>query len=140
MRKFIVDQILFLIFGIGIAIGIPFVFGFVFTWVLEILTILTWSYLCRQILLLPLDFICGATTRVVYFAARCVTWDYEFCKNRHYCEWKFYHGNRQKLILTVPVAKTLKELDVMVQPQADQKLKITYLRHSKILLNWETVQ
>lgn len=140
MKKFIVDQILFLIFGVGIAIGIPYVFGFVFTCVLEILTILTWGYLCRQILLLPLDFICGKTTCIVYFAARCITWNYEFYKNRHYCEWKFYYGNRQTLILTVPVAKTLKELDEMVQPQADQKLKITYLRHSKILLDWEPVQ
>lgn len=97
MRKFITDQILFFAIGLAIMIGIPFFCGPIFTLLLEMIAIVSWGYLCRQLLLLPLDLICGKVTRSVCFSSQCGVGDYEFYFHQHYCEWKFYYGNEQTI-------------------------------------------
>lgn len=53
MRKYLVDQLLFLIAWIGIMICIPLLCGPIFTFILETMVAISWGYLCRRILLLP---------------------------------------------------------------------------------------
>ena len=136
MKKYVIDQFLFLVVGIAIIALIPLFCGPIFTFIFEVVVILSWTYLCRRILLLPIDLILGKVTRTVYFAAQCSIEDLEFFKNLHCCEWKFNLENGQTLILLVPTAITLQEVDNLVFPQKNVKHKITYFRLSKILLEW----
>ena len=55
MRKYLIDQVLFLIAGIGIMICIPFLCGPIFTFVFEVAVAISWGYLCRRVLLFPLE-------------------------------------------------------------------------------------
>ena len=136
MRKFIVDQCLFLVLGIAIIVLIPIICGPIFTLIFEIAVILCWGYLCRRILLIPADLILGKVTRNAYFAAQSGVEDLEFFKNICYCEWKFNLDNGQMLRLLVPIAITKKEVYKLVPPQKDVIHKITYFSLSKILLEW----
>lgn len=136
MKKFIIDQSLFLVMGIAIMILIPAFCGPIFTLIFESVVVLCWGYLCRRILLLPFDLILGKVTQTAYFATQCGIEDLEFFKDMYCCEWKFNLGNGQMLRLLVPIAITKKEAYKMVQPQNDIKLRITYLSRSKILLEW----
>ncbi len=134
MRKYLIDQVLFLIAGIGIMICIPFLCGPIFTFVFEIAVAISWGYLCRRVLLFPLDLLFGKVTSNVYFATQLGLVDYEFRKGRHCPEWKFTSGNKT-LVLLVPMAATLEEILKLEQPKKDEKLRITYFRFSKILLD-----
>lgn len=138
MKKLIIDQTLLLVTGIAVMIGIPTFCGPFFTVLFEIIIIISWGYLCRRILLLPLDLISGEVSRTAYFALQQGGAYLEFFKDMDYWEWKFYFGNDQKLFLLVPIATKGKEgYKKIVQPPKDVKLKITYFRFSKILLEWE---
>lgn len=136
MKKYVIDQFLFLTVGIAIIALIPLFCGPIFTYIFEIVVILSWTYLCLRILLLPIDLILGKVTRTVYFATQSGIEDLEFFKNMHCCEWKFNLENGQTLMLLVPKAITLQEVDKLVFPPKNVKLKITYFRLSKILLEW----
>lgn len=136
MKKFLIDQALFLILGIAIMISIPYFCGPIFTFLFEILVILFWGFLCRRLILIPIDFVAGRVTRAVYFATQCGIDEYEFHKGRFFCEWKFYYGSNQTLYLLVPICATKEDLAKMSLPKQDEKIWITYFRFSKILLNW----
>ena len=75
MKKFLVDQVIFLVIGIAIMILIPTFCGSIFTLIFEIVVTLCWGYLCRRILLLPFDIILGKISETVYFAAQCAIED-----------------------------------------------------------------
>lgn len=139
MKKFIIDQILFLATGIAAMISLPFFCGPFFTLFFEIVCLICLGYLCRRILLLPLDLISGKVSQTAYFACHGLGESLDFYKNTAYWEWKFYFGNDQRLILLAPIAATKKEDYKIVQPPKDVKLKITYFRFSKILLEWEQI-
>ena len=136
MGKFIVDQCLFLVLGIAIIVLIPIICGPIFTLILEIVVILCWGYLCRRILLIPVDLILGKVTRKAYFVAQSGVEDLEFFKNMYCCEWKFNFDNGQTLRLLVPIAITKVEAYKLVLPPKDVIHRITYFSHSKILLEW----
>ena len=136
MKKYIIDQSLFLVLGIAIMILVPFFGGPFFTLIFEIAIIISWGYLCRRILFLPLDLVLGKVTKTVYFSTQCGNEKLEFFKNKYCCEWKFYSGSGQTLRLLVPIAIAKKETYNMVSPLKDVKLKVTYYRLSKILLEW----
>ena len=140
MKKFIIDQSIFLVVGIVIMVFIPVICGPFFSLFFEAIGILCWGYLCRRILLLPVDLILGKVTQTAYFAAQSGIEDLEFFKNTYYCEWKFNLKNSQTLRLLVPIAITPKETYKPVPPPKDVLHKITYLRLSKILLQWEQVE
>ena len=59
MRRYLIDQVLFLIASIGIMIGIPYVCGPVFTFVFEVMVAVSCGYLCRRVLLVPFDLLFG---------------------------------------------------------------------------------
>ena len=106
MKKFLIDQSLFLLAGIAIMILIPFVYRPAFACVFEIIAVLSWGYLCRRILLLPLDLLFGKVTQTVYFSAQCSAEHFEFSKGKACCVWKFYSGDKQTLTLLAPIAAT----------------------------------
>ncbi len=139
MRKYMIDQTLLLGIGICIMIGIPIVCGPVFTFVLEGMTMLSFGYLCRRILAIPFDILRGKETRIVYFASQRGIEDYEFYKDKHCREWKFYYSGDKTISLLVPEPATLEEIHSMKRPKADERVKITYLRYAKILLSWESL-
>ena len=137
MKKYFLDQLLFLTIGIVMAIIIPFLWDSKMVTILEIVVILSWTYLCRRILILPIDFIVGKLTKTVYFSALCRVEPYEFYKGKYCCKWKFYYGSNKTLTLLVPVALTREELSTMPKPDNSAKVRITYFRFSKILLDWD---
>lgn len=137
MKKFLIDQVLFLIAGIGIMICIPLLCGPIFTIVFEVVVAISWGYLCRRILLVPLDLFYGKVMRNGYFATQLCTFDCEFYKGVHCPEWKFFYENKP-LVLLVPMATTIEEIRKIECPPKNVKLRITYFRFSKILLSYET--
>lgn len=140
MKKFVIDQILFLLLGIAMLLYIPVFCGPVFTLILECLVVLSWGYLCRRILLLPLDLFCGKITQTAYFASQNRIEDLEFFKRTYYCEWKFHLKNNQTLGLFVPIAFSEKETSMIVPPPKNTALKITYYRFSKIMLQCTPIE
>lgn len=138
MKKYIIDQSMFLMVGITIMIFIPSFCGPFFTLFFEIVVILSWGYLCRRVLL-PFDLFLGGVTKTVCFSTQCGIEDLEFFKNICYCEWKFCLEKGQTLRLLVPIAITKKEVYKIVRPQNGEKLRITYFPLSKILLEWNQV-
>lgn len=137
MKKYILDQSIFLVLGIAIMAFIPIICGSFFSLIFEIAVILCWGYLCRRILLLPFDLILGKVTKTAYFAAQCGIEDLEFFKNTYCCEWKFNLGNGRTLRLLVPISITKTEAYKVVSPPKDVLLRITYFRLSKIILEWD---
>lgn len=139
IKKLIIDQVLILAAFIAFMTAFRILWGPVNAVVLGIVSILPCVYLCRRILLLPLDLISGEVSQTAYFAVQQGSESLKFFKGTAYWEWKFYFGDHQILLLLVPVAAEGKEEFKIVQPPKDAKLKITYFRFSKILLEWEQV-
>lgn len=133
MKRYFVDQAIFLLFGVAIAICIPFICGTISTVIFEIVVVLCWGYLCRRILLMPLDLICGPKTKSVCFSTQVGIEDFEFFKGKHCCEWKFYYGKNETLKLLFPLEKINDEIE---RPIKDEKIDIVYYPFSKILCHW----
>ena len=138
MKKFILDQVLFLIVGFLLAVIIPHICGPIFTLVLETVVILCWGYLCRRVLLLPLDFVVGTTTKIVSFSSQFGKEEYEFFKGNFFSNWMFCYENGQKLILSVPGADAT-NFDCIMLPLCDKRIKVTYYKFSHILLSWKYI-
>ena len=136
MNKFIIDQILFLVIGICIIVLIPVFCGPVFALVFQIVGIVCWGYLCRRILLLPIDLVLGKVTHSACFISQCSVQDLEFFKKVYCCEWKFRTENGHTLKLLVPTA-IKDESNKFVVPQKNVMYRITFFRLSKILLVWD---
>ncbi|MCH5278423.1 MAG: hypothetical protein J1E60_01390 [Christensenellaceae bacterium] len=139
MLIYLLDQALLLIVGVGIIIGIPHFWGPVMTLILESLTILSWGYLCRRILLLPIDLLCGRRAKQVHLVSQQVIDDYEFFRRRCSVEWKLYFGSKGKMFVLVPASAKRKEIDLIKRSQKDEYISITYYRFSKILLDWQPI-
>lgn len=139
MKKFIVDQLLFLAIGIIIMISIPYFCSPVFTVLIETIVVICWGYLCRRILLLPFDLLIGKETQLGYFSCQCCIEDLEFFKDMGCCEWKFFFENNQILKLLVPTAIIMDNASRIPQPAKNIKLRVTYFRLSKILIHWEII-
>ena len=138
MKKFILDQILFLIVGFLLAVIIPHICGPIFTLVLETVVILCWGYLCRRVLLLPLDFVVGTTTKTVYFSSQFGKEEYEFFKGNYFSNWMFCYENDRKLLLSIPGPDTT-NFDCIMLPSHDKRIEVTYYKFSRILLAWKYI-
>ena len=136
MKKFILDQVLFLVVGFIIVVIIPHICGPIFTLIFETIVILCWGYLCRRVLLLPFDFVVGTTTKIVYFSSQGGKEEYEFFKGNYFSNWKFCYENDQKLILSVP-GLDITNSDYITLPAHDKQIEVTYYKFSKILLAWK---
>ena len=116
----------------------PWMCGYIisFTIISELITILSLTYLCRRILILPLDCILKKRSADVFFSQVSSLNNYEFFKGKYCCEWKFYYSKGTVEVL-VPVALTKEEIHNMEKPLVNQKVRIYYYRFSKILYSWK---
>ena len=139
MKKLLIDQALFLVISIVILMCIPLFCGPIISLLFEFSGMLCSGYLCRRILLLPIDLIWGYVSREVYYSSQCGIEDLEFFRNTNYPVWKFCLGNNQTLTLLVPASFRLDEINTITFPPKKKKIRITYFRFSKILLKWDLV-
>lgn len=140
MRKFVIDKVLYLLFGIAIGIGI-YVFEryIVLTVIFETILITCLASQCSPLLALLIDVFKGSVTREVYLSGKIISWGYDFFSRGSYTEWKFYYGSNDILRLRVPDIKNSELLEEMKNQRRDQKLKVTYYNLSKILISFEPV-
>jgi len=140
MKQYVKDQI-----GVLVIISILVLFLFLVSrqqfWPLFILGLalmVTYGYLCRRVLLLPLDLLVGKKTETLYFSRMCNINNYELFSEDYYCEWRFYSSKGTVKVL-VPVAMSMEESQNMDRPRTDQRVRVCYYKHSKILVSWENV-
>lgn len=140
MRKFVIDKVLYLLFGIAIGIGI-YVFEryMVLTIIFETILITCLASQCSPLFALLIDVFKGSVTREVYLSGKIISWGYDFFSRGSYTEWKFYYGSNDILRLRVPDIKNSELLEEMKNQRRDQKLKVTYYNLSKILISFEPV-
>ena len=140
MRKFVIDKVLYLLFGIAIGIGI-YVFEryIVLTVIFETILITCLASQCSPLFALLIDVFKGSVTREVYLSGKIISWGYDFFSRGSYTEWKFYYGGSDILRLRVPDIKNSELLEEMKNQRRDQKLKVTYYNLSKILISFEPV-
>jgi len=109
-------------------------------WILIVLEgLLVWSlgFVCRHVLVLPIDLLVNKVERIVYFSKMSNFDEYDLVKSEvYYCEWKFY-SKEGTLEVLVPVELSKEEIFTMDKPKVDQKVKVTYYKYSKILYSWE---
>ena len=140
MRKFVIDKVLYLLYGIAIGIGI-YVFEryMVLTIIFEAVIIWCLSHQCQQLFALLIDVCKGSVTKEVYLSGRIIYRGYDFFSRGHYSEWQFYYGGSGILRLCVLDTKSNELLEEMKNQRRDQKLKVTYYKSSKILISFEPV-
>ena len=140
MRKFVIDKVLYLLYGIAIGIGL-FVFEryIVLTVIFETILITCLASQCSPLFALWIDVFKGSVTREVYLSGKIISWGYDFFSRGSYTEWKFYYGSNDILRLRVPDIKNSGLLEEMKNQRRDQKLKVTYYNLSKILISFEPV-
>lgn len=140
MRKFVIDKVLYLLYGIAIGIGI-YVFEryIVLTVIFETILITCLASQCSPLFALLIDVFKGSVTREVYLSGKIISWGYDFFSRGSYTEWKFYYGSNDILRLRVPDIKNSGLLEEMKNQRRDQKLKVTYYNLSKILISFEPV-
>lgn len=140
MRKFVIDKVLYLLYGIAIGIGI-YVFEryIVLTVIFETILITCLASQCSPLFALLIDVFKGSVTREVYLSGKIISWGYDFFSRGSYTEWKFYYGSNDILKLRVPDIKNSELLEEMKNQRRDQKLKVTYYKSSKILISFEPV-
>lgn len=137
-KTIFIDQIIFLAIGVGVMICLPLICGPIFTVLLELAVATSWGYLCRRVLLYPLDLLFGSNKCFAYFATHIGVVECEFRKRKCCPEWKF-RLNNENIVLMVPILTTLNDINKIEYPPKDEKLEITYLRFSKILLSFKVV-
>lgn len=140
MRKFVIDKVLYLLYGIAIGIGL-YVFEryIVLTVIFETILITCLASQCSPLFALLIDVFKGSVTREVYLSGKIISWGYDFFSRGSYTEWKFYYGSNDILRLRVPDIKNSGLLEEMKNQRRDQKLKVTYYKSSKILISFEPV-
>ncbi len=140
MRKFVIDKVLYLLYGIAAGIGV-YVFEkyLVLTIILEAVLIWCLANQCRQLFALLIDVCKGSVTKEVYLSGRIIYRGYDFFSRGHYSEWTFYYGGSGILRLCVLDTKSNELLEEMKNQRRDQKLKVTYYKLSKILISFEPV-
>ena len=140
MIKFVIDKVLYLLYGIAAGIGI-YVFEryIVLTCILETLIIVCLAHQCQPLFALLIDVFKGSVTEEVYLSGKIISRGYDFFSRGSYTEWKFYYGSNNILRLRVPDIKNSGLLEEMKNQRRDQKLKVTYYNLSKILISFEPV-
>ena len=140
MRKFVIDKVLYLLYGIAAGIGI-YVFEryIVLTCILETLIIVCLAHQCQPLFALLIDVFKGSVTEEVYLSGKIISRGYDFFSRGSYTEWKFYYGSNNILRLRVPDIKNSELLEEVKNLRRDRKLKVTYYNLSKVLISFEPV-
>ena len=136
MKLFLLDKGLTLLVGGLIIVSIPSLFGPIASIILELLTVIVWSFWCKQLLLLPLDIHFGKKTIICYFHS-CLSIDnYEFFRKRGFSKWRFVYENRV-IDLTVPLSCLMTNIMSENIPPNNELIIITYYPLSGVLYSWE---
>ena len=138
MRKFVIDKVLYLLYGIATGIGI-YVFEryMVLTIILEAVLIWCLSDQCQQLFALLIDVCKGSVTKEVYLSGKIISRGYDFFSRGSYTEWKFYYGSNNILRLRVLDIKNSELLEEVKNLRQSPKLKVTYYKLSRILISIE---
>lgn len=136
MRAFIIEQLMILLSGVALAIGIPYAFKPILARILIILIALIWGCWCREILLLPLDLLLGAKSEEMHFSRLFYIERCEFHPGKKYAIWQFYRDDHKIRRLIVPALKKEKALLSDI-PKADQKMFVKYYQLSKIVVTYK---
>ncbi len=136
MKMFIMDKISTLVVVLFIMAIVPSVVGPKVTVILEILIAIVWGFLCRQLLLLPLDLINGEKTERMYFLS-CVSIEkYEFFRKKGYAIVLF-GDDRHRIALSTPLPCLISEITPNDLPPKNYPLMISYYPLSKVLVKWK---
>lgn len=139
MKKFIIDQLLF--FFIGLAVMGYFLFVFRkriwFGFLLDAIVLLPLLYVCRRLVLLPLDKLLGKKSGEFIFTAKTDAHYLQYHREYVCFEWEFRDEKGKTLRLLIPEAT--KETSI-TQPKKDRRVRIAYYRLSRLLMSWEIIE
>ena len=140
MNKYIIDRTFVFCVFIWLVFWVPHICGRIgaLTIIIETVVIISYGYLYGRNILLLFDLLLKKSERIVYFSKMSNFDNYELFWKKNYCEWQFYSAEGI-LELLVPVALTEEEIHNMKKPKADQKVKICFYKHTKILYSWEAL-
>lgn len=110
-----------------------------FSIIFQSLIIISWGFLCRRLLVFPLDLLLKAKTEDVYFSKQSQFDKYEFFRNKYSCLWTFYDSHNKKTELLVPFSESKEKILSIGCPENKRKIRVTYYKFSKILYSWEYV-
>ena len=139
MKKFIVDQCLFLFIGLGLMGYLLFVLrrNIWFAVLLDCIIVLPLLYVCRRLILLPIDMLLRPKTEELRFSAKANVHELQFSREFHCFEWEFRDDKSRALRLLIPEAT---KQDSITQPKKDRLLRVSYYRLSRLLLGWEIIE
>lgn len=138
MKKYVIDKILYFVFGVAAGVGL-YVFEryIVSTVIFETILITCLVSQFRPLFALLIDVFTGRVTREVYLSGKIISWGYDFFSRGSYTEWKFYYGSNDILRLRVPDIKNSELLEEVKNLRQSPKLKVTYYKLSRILISIE---
>ena len=111
-------------------------YGFIILLIFGLLLLVGIGYLCRKLLLFPVDLLFGKMTQIAFFYHGCLQDDYEFF--RKVCCFNYVFGNgKENISLIFPTTCPVSEKDNIDDPPKNKRLIISYYRFSKILISWE---
>lgn len=141
MKKYILDQIILFAFLVGLIIVFYFLTSEIVSIMIVMEIIIVWSFssFLKSFFGLLIDFLQGGIEQEVYFSSQRNIQEYEFFRENFFCKWYFYYSAKGTLTLLVPVCQTYEEILKMDRPEVDQKVRVCYYRHSKILYAWEVL-
>lgn len=140
MKRFLTDQCIFFFAGLLIIVYLAFLLRkhVAFAVFSSLLFLIPMIFVCRRLIVLPLDKIAGAKAANAEFAGESAGHELQFFRNNICYEWSFTDENGQELKLLIPEA-TVKS-SFTPQPKKARKTRIQYYRYSKLLLSWEITE
>lgn len=138
MTLFLLDQILFALCGLGIMYSIPLVFPYGLAILLEVITFCVWGYLCKNVILLPVDLLVGKTTSIAVYNGKIGSVNFEFFRKKNYYIYKF-SGENVDLHLIDPFMSNRSGIGEIDSLRKGQLVKISYFRFSKLLCDYSVL-
>ncbi len=133
MKRYIADKLFLLMIGLGMIIVCPFVFSNLMAWIGIVAICISWFYLCRPILLLPIDLILGP--HIKHLTLTNYNYDHGDLFRHHYFAMGFAReANGNKIWLIFPEMVAFNDLEnVMIKYKGGKR--ITYYPLSKIVIH-----
>lgn len=142
MKKYILDKIIILLFGLFSSI---FLFIYIHgPWfiMVPITAFIVYVFVksSRNVALIPIDHILGVREGYMFFVSCVNRYDNEIFNETYYRELKFIYGGNSKLFLIIPEALSIEESYRSELPPEKTKLKVRYYKLSKVLISWEDLE
>lgn len=139
MKKFIKDQCIFFFVGLVVMGYILYVFRrkMWFGFLLDAIILLPILYVCRRLVVLPLDMLLKPKTREMRFIAKVGVHELQYTRDYSCFEWEFRDEKDRALRLLIPEATRQTSI---TQPKKDRLVRISYYRLSKLLMDWEIIE